>query len=111
MATVTELIELLNKRFPKAWFKKGKDFSTSGDYDKSVWTGEDSYIGKERMFDYYSESKKYIFGAHNSLCDFVEKYGYYVECYDAGTFFIFPSEGEVESLDVDTSEGFYDPLP
>jgi len=42
------------------------------------------------MFDYYDMSAKYNFGAHRTLCKFVEDRGYYVECYDPGTYFIYP---------------------
>jgi hypothetical protein len=93
MKTVSELITLLQKRFPNAWFKEGEGFGDG--YDKSVWTGEGSYVGKGDskcdMFDDYDMSDKYEFGAHVQLCRFVEKYGYYVECYDGGTFFIWPA--------------------
>ncbi len=50
---------------------------------------EGSEIGAERMFDYYAGGK-YEFGVHITLRKFVEKHGYYVECYDPGTYFIFP---------------------
>jgi hypothetical protein len=90
MKTTTELITLLEKRFPNAWFKEGVEFQNG--YEKSVWTGEGSYIGKGEkvipMFDSYEMGKNYEFGAHIQLCRFVEKYGYFVECYDGGTFFI-----------------------
>lgn len=88
--TTEQMMEALVKRFPKAWFKAGKEFSKSGDYDSAVWSGEGSYIGKEEMFKYYTTSSKYIFGVHKKLCDFVERYGYYIESYDGGTYFIFP---------------------
>ena len=93
MKTVAELITLLEKRFPNAWFKEGADFGNG--YAASVWTGEGSYVGKgdnqRDMFDYNNMSAKYNFGAHVDLCKFVEKHGYFVECYDAGTFFIWPA--------------------
>jgi hypothetical protein len=92
-STTTEyLIKALTKRFPKAWFKEGGEFSTSGEFDTAVWSGEGSYLNNDvQMFNYYSESSNYIFGTHKQLTDFVERHGYYVECYDAGTFFIFPN--------------------
>ena len=85
--TTEELLEALKKRFPKAWFKDGNDFGPG--YNTSIWTGEGSYIGAERMFHYYANGK-YEFGVHITLRKFVEKRGYYVECYDPGTYFIFP---------------------
>ena len=91
MKTTAQLITLLEKKFPKAWFKEGEDFSSS--YDTAVWTGEGSYIDKAettQMFSYYNLSDDYQFGAHVKLCEFVEKHGYFVECYDGGTYFIFP---------------------
>jgi hypothetical protein len=86
--TITKLITLLEKKFPNAWFKEGAEFSnsTSG----SVWTGEGSMIGDEEMFNYFGSGDTYKFGAHIKLCNFVEKNGYYVECYDAGTYMIYP---------------------
>jgi hypothetical protein len=86
--TLKELFEALTERFPKAWFKEGGDFANG--YETSIWTGEGSYIGDEEMFDYYAMGNKYEFGAHITLRNFVEKRGYYVECYDAGTYFIYP---------------------
>ena len=93
MKTVEELMALLEKRFPNAWFKEGAGFSSG--YKNAVWTGEDSYMGKGEklipMFDYNNMGAKYQFGAHVDLCRFVEKHGYFVECYDGGTFFIWPA--------------------
>lgn len=89
MKTTAELIELLKVKFPLAWFKEGKDFGA--DYSTAVWTGEGSYVRENvQMFDYNAMGADYQFGAHVDLCRFVEGHGYYVECYDAGTFFIFP---------------------
>lgn len=92
MKTTTELITLLEKRFPNAWFKEGAGFGNG--YEKSVWTGEGSMLNNGLpMFNYYSTKNCYAngFGAHEQLCNFVEKHGYYVECYDAGTFLIYPN--------------------
>jgi hypothetical protein len=90
--TKEDLIEALQKRFPKAWFKDGADFGSGS--DTAVWTGEGSELNNGLpMFNYYSERSCYAegFGAHEQLCNFVEKHGYYVECYDAGTFLIYPN--------------------
>jgi len=89
MKTVEELIELLKVKFPLAWFKHGEGFSR--DMDTAVWTGEGSYVREDvQMFDYNAMGSDYQFGAHIELCEFVEEHGYFVECYDAGTFFIYP---------------------
>lgn len=89
---IEKLIELLEAEFPNAWFKDGGDFSNGT--ENSVWTGEGSYIGKGEdeveMFDHYNMGENYQFGAHVKLCRFVESHGYWVECYDAGTYFIWP---------------------
>jgi len=91
MKNVQEMITMLKAKFPKAWFKDGAEFNDSS--SKAIWTGEESYIDKEGiipMFNYYSERDCYQFGAHVALCKAVEAEGYYVECYDPGTFFIYP---------------------
>ena len=91
MISTTKLIELLEEKFPNAWFKEGEGFSSG--YERAVWTGEGSYMDKDsvvEMFDSYDMGENYEFGAHVKLCRFVEKHGYYVECYDNGTFFIWP---------------------
>jgi hypothetical protein len=90
--TKEDLMESLQKRFPNAWFKDGAEFG--GGSDTAVWSGEGSMLNNGLpMFNYYSDRACYRdgFGAHEQLCNFVEKRGWYVECYDAGTFFIYPN--------------------
>lgn len=48
-------MDILKKKFPKAWFKLGEDFS-SGYSENSIWTREGSYTNNGMpLFDYYSE--------------------------------------------------------
>jgi hypothetical protein len=94
MITVTEFIALLEKEFPKAWFKDGVEWD--GQEDTSVWTGEGSYIDVDGfemdIFNYWSEDYKevtYVMGVHKKFREFVEKHGFWVECHDAGTYFLY----------------------
>jgi len=44
------------------------------------------------LCDYYNnlEGSYYTFGVHNKLWKLVEKAGWFVECYDPGTYFAYP---------------------
>jgi len=88
MTTLSELKELLELKFPNAYFRKGVDFSL--DTKDSIWCGCDSIIGKNtKMFNHNGKQSMYEFGAHKKLCKFVNKYGYFVEAYDCETYFIY----------------------
>ncbi len=89
MAEVTreKLMEILKKRFPLMWMKKSEEFSS--DYKDCIWTGEGSYIKKDvPMFDNYGNPKYYELDVHNDLIKFLDKYGWYAESYDSGTYFL-----------------------
>jgi hypothetical protein len=86
-----KLIEILKAEYPNAWFKPGEDFG--GDYtETTIWSGEGSYANNGmKLFDPYSDNYKvYPMEVYKPFEDFVESKGYYVEPYDAGTFFILP---------------------
>jgi hypothetical protein len=85
------LMDILKDNYPKAWFKPGEDFSS--DYsENTIWSGEGSYANNGmKLFDPYSEDyKNYELEVYKPFNDFIESMGYYVESYDAGTFFILP---------------------
>ena len=85
------LMDMLKTEYPKAWFKKGEDFSSDYSED-TIWTGEGSYADNGmRLFDSYSDDyENYELEVYKPFNDFIESMGYYVEPYDAGTFFILP---------------------
>ena len=89
------LMDILKNNYPKAWFKKGEDFrnfSVSDYSEDTIWTGEGSYADNGmRLFDSYSDDyENYELEVYKPFNDFIESMGYYVEPYDAGTFFILP---------------------
>lgn len=86
------LLTLLKNKYPKAWFKPGEDFSS--DYsENTIWTGEGSYSNDGNLlFNPYSDDyKKYVLDVYKPFNDFIESLGYYIEPYDAGTYFILPN--------------------
>lgn len=85
------LIDILKSKYPKAWFKPGEEFSS--DYsENTIWSGEGSYANNGmKLFDPYSDNyENYELEVYKPFNDFIESMGYYVEPYDAGTFFILP---------------------
>lgn len=85
------LMNMLKKKYPKAWFKPGEDFGS--DYSKdTIWTGEGSYANDGmKLFDPYTDDyENYELEVYKPFNDFIEEMGYYVESYDTGTFFILP---------------------
>jgi len=85
------LLSLLRKKYPKAWFKPGEDFSSEYS-ENTIWTGEGSYANDgNSLFDPHSNDyKKYVLDVYKPFNDFIESLGYYIEPYDAGTYFILP---------------------
>jgi len=68
-------------KFPSAWVELG-DFN--GDGSTVLWSGEDNYDANGMpLFDYYEDCG---YDIHPELVKLAEKYGYYFECYDAGTY-------------------------
>ena len=82
---------MLKSEYPKAWFKPGEEFSS--DYsENTIWSGEGSYANDGmKLFDPYSDDyESYELEVYKPFNDFIKSMGYYVESYDAGTFFIIP---------------------
>jgi len=88
-----ELMNALEKMYPKAWFKDGEDFRNDGS-NNSIWTGEGSYANNGmELFNYYSEDyeeKNYIMGVYKPLHNFLKSVGYFAESNDPGTYLIYP---------------------
>jgi len=88
-----ELMNALEKMYPKAWFKDGEDFRNDGS-NNSIWTGEGSYANNGmELFNYYSEDyeeKNYIMGVYKPLHNFLKSVGYFAEPNDPGTYLIYP---------------------
>lgn len=89
MKNQTEMLGLLQKKFPKCWFKDGGEFSKS--HSGSIWSGEGSEIKGKPLLDAYTSSKKYTLEVHNDMVDFLDKHGWYPELYDSGTVFFYPN--------------------
>lgn len=87
MKTKEELLKLLEKKFPGCWFKDGALFSSS--HKNSIWSGEGSSIDDMQLINDYIESKKYVFGVHVKMLNFLKKHGWYAELYDSGTVFFY----------------------
>lgn len=85
------LIDILKNEYPDAWFKLGEDFGSDYSED-TIWTGEGSYANDGmKLFDPYTDDyENYELEVYKPFNDFIESMGYYVESYDAGTFFILP---------------------
>lgn len=89
MTTRDELMVLLKNKFPNIWTKPSEEFNGKGG---AVWTGTDSYIDSNKKipaFNPFGSNKKYEMDVHVDLVKFLNKYGYYVESYDCGTYFIY----------------------
>ena len=97
---VQQLQAVLATEFPKVWVRDGAEFDSR--HAGSLWTGEGSEVIKAfttlpdespidiPAFDYYGSEPLYVMGVERSLAEFLQKQGYYVEFYDAGTAFIYP---------------------
>jgi hypothetical protein len=86
-----DMVILLNAKFPMLNCLKTEDFysNKSDDYSGGIWLcGEDDTVVDKsgtRIFHYYNNSSKYIFGVLVTLNTLLEKNGWRAEWYDAGT--------------------------
>ena len=81
MTNLTKFETAFKALFPKAWVRVG-DFN--GDGTEVLWSGEDNFddVGMP-LFDYYEDAG---YDIHPKLVALAEKFGYYFEAYDAGTY-------------------------
>ena len=81
-----KLMNVLNMKFPKGWFKPSEDFDgVSG----GIWTGEGAYDNDDMcLFDYYDNTGYYVNGLHPALQNILDQHGFFAEPYDSGTWLI-----------------------
>ena len=89
--TPSELIEAINKSYPKLNMALSEEFNGN---EGGVWVmgTEDGLCSKNGLllFDYYAEDNSednYLFGCNQELHKQLEKHGWFAEWYDAGTMF------------------------
>ena len=94
-----KILEKLQKRFPKCWFKPGEDFN--GNENAVAWSGEGSYVGEDseliQAFEYNStefdpQEKVWTMGVHNDLAAFADKHSCHWECQDPGTWIMWANQ-------------------
>lgn len=82
-----KLIKELKVEFPDGWFKTSEEFDGK---ENAVWSGEGWGIDGLPAFDYYAMSHElFPLGVNHKLVAFLEKRGWFAECYDAGTYFFY----------------------
>ncbi len=87
----SKILKELIAEFPDCWFKPGHEFDNG---KAAVWSGEGSSIGDEQAFDpnaweWDIEENHFTMMVNNKLHNYVKERGYYWECYDPGTFFLY----------------------
>jgi hypothetical protein len=88
-ATREKMMELLEAKYPQMFLRTTEEFDGG---KGGIWTsGEDGLAGKDgfALFDYYAEGKRYQFGVHTEIYNFLEKHGWYAEWYDCGTIMLY----------------------
>jgi hypothetical protein len=92
MTTREKLMKLLADKYNDMFLRTTEEFdgSTSG-----IWSSGETYLEAKdgfNLFDYYTENyKRYEFGVHNELVDFLDKHGWYAEWHDPGTIMFYPA--------------------
>lgn len=86
----SKILETFQKRFPKAWFKDGREFN--GDESAVLWSGEGSEVNGKSAFNPYwfesdAEEKVWQGGVILALVKLAEEFGLFWECHDNGTYF------------------------
>jgi hypothetical protein len=88
-ATREKMMELLEAKYPNMFLRTTEEFDGG---KGGIWTsGEDGLAGKDgfALFNYYAEGKRYQFGVHTEIYNFLEKHGWYAEWYDCGTIMLY----------------------
>ena len=87
MKSRNQLLKELKQKYPKGWFKTSEDFDGQ---KGAIWSGECSYKDGIPLFEYYPEYEGiYEGGVLKELNSYLDKHGWYVEWYDAGTVMIY----------------------
>jgi hypothetical protein len=92
MTPRVELMKLLASKYDRMFLRTTEEFDggTSG-----IWSSGETYLEAKdgfMLFDYYTENyKRYTFGVHQELHDFLDEHGWYAEWYDAGTIMFYPN--------------------
>ncbi len=88
-ATREKMMELLEAKYPQMFLRTTEEFDGG---KGGIWTsGEDGLAGKDgfALFNYYAEGKRYQFGVHTEIYNFLEKHGWYAEWHDCGTIMLY----------------------
>jgi hypothetical protein len=87
--TREKMMELLEAKYPQMFLRTTEEFDGG---KGGIWTsGEDGLAGKDgfALFNYYAEGKRYQFGVHTEIYEFLEGHGWYAEWYDCGTIMLY----------------------
>ena len=89
MATEREkLMEILKAKYPAMFMRTTEEFNGS---QGGIWSsGEDELPAEDGMplFEYYAQDpqeRRYIFGVHKEIYNFLEEHGWFAEWNDPGT--------------------------
>ena len=89
MATEREkLMEILKAKYPEMFMRTTEEFNGS---QGGIWSsGEDGLPAEDGMplFEYYAQDpqeRRYIFGVHKEIYNFLEEHGWFAEWNDPGT--------------------------
>ena len=88
-ATREKMMELLEAKYPNMFLRTTEEFDGG---KGGIWTsGEDGLAGKDgfALFNYCAEGKRYQFGVHTEIYNFLEKHGWYAEWHDCGTIMLY----------------------
>lgn len=81
-----EKMAILEKQFPKAWFKDGSEFNTG--YEHTIWTGEGSEV-YDPEYEFDVSIFKWDYSVHPLFQKALDELDLWAQYYDAGTVFIY----------------------
>lgn len=83
---IAKKMAILQKQFPKAWFKDGGEFSNR--YEQTIWTGEGSDL-HDPEYGFDVSIFKWDMTIHPLFEKALDQLDLWAEHYDAGTVFIY----------------------
>lgn len=96
MITEPELIADLKAAYPKLFVRPLAEFGAQG-WTEGVWTGGEALMpdGLPIFTGIHNDCDEYDGFVHAGFAAWLESRGWYIEPYDAGTFFIVSAESAV----------------
>lgn len=93
MTNLTNMLALLNKRFPKINAVSTKEWDGTED---GIWFRMEGEAGEDGLpyFDHYAmdpNEESYVMGVRKPLHEFLHRHGWFAEPYDAGTLMAYPA--------------------